>query len=163
VPAETGEAVPRAVRSKSRACPAGTAGPTRFLSASTVPLRPSCEPTAHRLLFSANASLTKWRSRPPVHRSPNGIPDRQCIAQIWEGAFPLITAPAFAVLPCFRLQTRPRATTGGRDAEVATNDEGTTNCRFSTRALAVPADLQGGDAVAAKAPLGVSDALSVRT
>ncbi len=60
---------------------------------------------------------------PPDHRLANGVPDRHCIAQLREGAFPLITAPAFAVLPCFRLETSLRATAGGRHAEVATNNE----------------------------------------
>src|SRR5271157_4652867 len=72
---------------------------------------------------TATASLSKWRPRPPLHRSANGGPDRHCIAQLREGAFSLITAPAFAVLPCFRLQISPRATAGDRHAEVATNNE----------------------------------------
>jgi hypothetical protein len=101
-------------------------GTQLVLTAATAPLissYPCCEPTAHRLLFSARSSLSKWRPRPPLHRSANGGPDRHCIAQFREGAFPLITAPAFAVLLCFRLQTSPRATAGGRHAEVATNNE----------------------------------------
>src|SRR5262245_49335385 len=75
----------------------------------------------------------------------------------------MLMAPSFALRAGSGLKNRPVAISWSPREVGGMGNEGMTNRHLLTRLRAVGADLHDGDALSARRPSGLNDALSVRT